>query len=132
MRNAIAGIALTAAVSGAAVLVAAGADPPAWAYPVPPPPAPQATVDESPKSVPGSTRTFTRAQIRDLHNPPDWHPEDHPTMPEVVAHGRRPAVRACGYCHMPTGLGHPINASLAGLPAPYIVQQMVDYKNGLR
>ena len=53
-------------------------------------------------------------------------------MPEVVAHGRRPDVRACGYCHLPNGQGRPENASLVGLPAGYIVQQMADYKNGLR
>ena len=47
-------------------------------------------------------------------------------------HGRRPDVRACGYCHLPNGQGRPENASLAGLPAGYIVQQMADYKNGLR
>jgi cytochrome c553 len=53
-------------------------------------------------------------------------------MPEAVAHGRRPDVRACGYCHLPNGQGRPENASLAGLPAAYIIQQMADYKNGLR
>ena len=37
-------------------------------------------------------------------------------MPEVVAHGRRPAVWACGYCHLPDGAGRPENAALAGLP----------------
>jgi cytochrome c553 len=53
-------------------------------------------------------------------------------MPEIVGHGRRPDVRACGYCHLPNGQGRPENSSLAGLPAAYIVQQMADYKNGLR
>jgi len=49
-----------------------------------------------------------------------------------VAHGRKPEVRACAYCHLPNGQGRPENAGVAGLPAAYIVQQMSDYKNGLR
>jgi cytochrome c553 len=53
-------------------------------------------------------------------------------MPEIVAKGRRPAVNACGYCHTPGGQGRPENASLAGLPAPYIVQQVTDFKSGAR
>ena len=53
-------------------------------------------------------------------------------MPEIVAHGRRPDVRACGSCHRAEGTGGPENASLAGLPADYIVQQIQDYKSGAR
>jgi cytochrome c553 len=107
----------------------------AWAYALNPPPAPGATPpppDDSPKTVPGSSVTLKLPQTRDLFNPPDWYPNDHPAYPEVVAHGRRPDVRACGYCHLPNGQGRPENASLAGLPAGYIMQQMADYRNGLR
>jgi cytochrome c553 len=53
-------------------------------------------------------------------------------MPAAVAHGRRPEMRACGFCHLVNGQGRPENASLAGLPAAYIVQQMADFKNGDR
>jgi cytochrome c553 len=53
-------------------------------------------------------------------------------MPEVVAHGRKPDVSACGHCHLPNGQGRPENASVAGLPADYIVAQMAEFKNGLR
>jgi cytochrome c553 len=53
-------------------------------------------------------------------------------MPEVVAHGSKPNVYACGYCHLPNGQGRPENSSLAGLPADYIVQQMADFKSGRR
>ena len=53
-------------------------------------------------------------------------------MPEVVAHGRKPDVYSCGHCHLPNGQGRPENASVAGLPADYIIQQMADFKNGLR
>jgi cytochrome c553 len=109
--------------------------PPPWAYTVNPQPTPGATpapVDPAPKQVPGTTVTLTVAQTRDAFNPPDWHPYGHPEMPEAVAHGRRPAMRACGFCHLVNGQGRPENASLAGLPAAYIVQQMADFKSGDR
>lgn len=82
--------------------------------------------------MPDSTAAFTITQERDLFFAPDWHPDDHPPMPDVVAHGRSPDVRACGSCHRTEGTGGPENASLAGLPASYIVQQMADYKSGAR
>jgi cytochrome c553 len=53
-------------------------------------------------------------------------------MPDIVAFGRKPQVFACGYCHLPNGLGRPENSSLAGLPAEYIVQQVADFKSGAR
>jgi cytochrome c553 len=104
---------------------------PAWAYPW----APDFKVapdDGVPRRVPDSTQSFTITQERDLFFVPDWHPEDHPQMPDIVAHGRRPDVRACGSCHRAEGTGGPENASLAGLPAAYIVQQIEDYKSGAR
>jgi cytochrome c553 len=109
--------------------------PPPWAYTVNPPPAPgakPAPPDPSPKQVPGSTVSLTIAQTRDAYNPPDWHPGDHPAMPASVAHGRPKEMRACGFCHLVNGQGRPENASLAGLPAAYIIQQMADFKNGDR
>jgi cytochrome c553 len=114
--------------------------PPPWAYTVNPPqppgakPAPAARPndDPAPKQVPGSTVSLTVAQTRDAYNPPDWHPNDHPPMPQSVAHGRPKEMRACGFCHLVNGQGRPENASLAGLPAAYIVQQMADFKNGDR
>ncbi|TDI20877.1 MAG: hypothetical protein E2P06_14660 [Acidobacteria bacterium] len=53
-------------------------------------------------------------------------------MPEVVAHGRRPDLFGCGYCHLPNGFGRPENSSVVGLSVAYIVQQMADFKNGTR
>jgi cytochrome c553 len=53
-------------------------------------------------------------------------------MPDIVAHGRQPDVRACGFCHMPNGKGRPENAPVAGLPKGYIVQQLLDFKSGAR
>jgi cytochrome c553 len=84
------------------------------------------------KTIPGSKTSFTRKQISDLFNAHDWFPEDHPTMPDVVAHGRGPEVRACGMCHLPNGKGRPENAPLAGLSATYIAQQIADFQSGRR
>jgi cytochrome c553 len=104
---------------------------PAWAYPWAPdfkaPPD-----DGVPRHVPDSTASFTITQERNLFFVPDWHPDDHPPMPDIVAHGRQPDVRACGSCHRAEGTGGPENASLAGLPASYIIQQIEDYKSGAR
>ena len=112
--------------------------PPAWAYAIPPaapagaPPATPAPPDTSLKHLPGSTLEFTRAQISDGFGPADWYPGDHPKMPDVVAHGRRPDVRACSLCHYPNGKGRPENAGVAGLPVAYFLQQMADFRNGDR
>jgi len=106
--------------------------PPAWAYPVNPPNMPDARDESVVVRVPYSDRAFLPSQLHDLFNAPDWHPQDHPTMPNVVARGRKPHVYACGYCHLPDGAGRPENASLAGLPVGYIVQQLADFKSGAR
>lgn len=111
--------------------------PPPWAYPVnPPAPRPQAPAqapDTAPKHVPGSDVALTLAQIKDItRGPPDWHPGSHPPMPEIVAKGRTGGVLACGYCHLPNGLGRPENAGVAGLPEDYIVQQVRDFREGRR
>jgi cytochrome c553 len=109
---------------------------PYWAYAVNPESgaadAVAKAVDETPIHVTGSAAAFTRTQIGDLYQVPDWHPAGHPAMPGVVAHGRKPEVFACGYCHLPNGQGRPENSSLAGLPADYIVEQMEEFKRGLR
>jgi cytochrome c553 len=52
-------------------------------------------------------------------------------MPAVVQ-GKAGGTDACGYCHMPNGAGRPENAALAGLPAAYLVQQVLDMQSGLR
>lgn len=104
---------------------------PAWAYPWDP----NFKVlpdDGVPRRVPDSAAAFTLTQVRDLFFAPDWHPEEHPPMPEVVARGRKPDVLACGVCHRADGSGGPENARLAGLPREYIVQQIADYRSGAR
>lgn len=104
-----------------------------WAYAIDPPSAKESKPpDNTPQHVPGSTAVFTPAQIADLFRAPDWFPDDHLPMPPIVARGQKPDVYACGYCHLPNGQGRPENASLAGLPAVYIAQQMADFKSGAR
>ena len=105
-----------------------------WAYPLNALPAADQVAPDPNEvlRVPGSSVTFRRGELRDLFNPPDWHPDNHPAMPSIVSSGRAPEVRACGFCHLPNGQGRPENAGLAGQPAEYIVQQMRDYRNGLR
>jgi cytochrome c553 len=126
----------------------AAALPPPWAYGfdaaidpatyVPPPPAAPAPAaaptpeDSVLKHLPGSSLAFTLPQIRDGFGPADWYPTDHPQMPDVVAHGHKPEVRACSLCHYPNGKGRPENAGVAGLPYSYILQTMSDFKNGAR
>jgi len=105
---------------------------PYWAYCLNPNSSSVPKPDTRLRHVPGTTTTFTVTQTQDLFNPPDWHPAAHPPMPEVVSHGRKPDLYACGYCHLPNGLGRPENSSLAGLPADYIVRQITDYRSEAR
>jgi cytochrome c553 len=106
--------------------------PPPWAYAVNPPGFKAPADDGSQRHVPDSSVTFTLTQVRDGFVSPDWHSNDHPPLPEIVAHGRKPAVMACGYCHRAEGTGGPENASVAGLPSAYIIQQMAEFKSGGR
>src|SRR5215470_6034642 len=107
-------------------------EPPAWAYPVNPPDFKPHPDDGALRRVPESTATYSLTQLRDRFIAPVWHPAEHPALPPVVAEGRKPNVFACGFCHRADGPGGPENASLAGLPAAYIVQQLADYKSGAR
>src|SRR5712691_542799 len=137
----LAALAAVTSLSVAALRAAddpAGPGYPAWAYAITPPPPPGTPRPPAPepdkgvKQIPGTTRTFTVAQIADLNEPADWFPEDHPAMPPIVAVGRQPAVRSCSYCHYPNGKGRPSNGGVAGLPVSYILQTLSDFKNGLR
>lgn len=62
----------------------------------------------------------------------DWFPQDHAPMPDVVAHGRPPTLPACVECHLPSGVGGPESAAVAGLPAAYIEQQSEEFRSGRR
>ena len=142
----VCGAAILAATSvlAAGLLLAASDGPPPWAYGFPsaaagatPPAAPAAPAaapppDTATRQLAGSSGAFTLAQIRDGFGPADWYPGDHPAMPDIVAHGKRPDVRACSLCHYPNGKGRPENAGVAGLPSAYFIQTMADFKNDAR
>jgi cytochrome c553 len=131
--------------TGVAVVQAADA-PPLWAYgfttpppatpPPPAAPAPAAAPDTTTMhTLPGSKLSFTRRQIANRYGPADWFPEDHPAMPDIVAHGKesaQPQVFACSLCHLPNGNGRPENAAVTGLSYDYIVQQLKDFRSGAR
>ena len=123
--------------------------PPSWAYVLPPlppgvvppqagtprPPAPtRPTADANTPRIQakGSKLSFPETQINDSYGPPDWFPDEHPPMPDIVAHGKLGAIRACATCHLADGRGKPENAPLQGLPVASFVQQMHDFQKGLR
>jgi cytochrome c553 len=91
---------------------------------------PPASADAGPKKLPGSTRSYTQAQIDDQFNPPDWYPDEHGALPKVVKTGVQ--AQACGSCHLMSGHGHPESATLSGLPLNYMIRQMEDFKSGVR
>jgi len=129
MHKAIIFLGISAALLGGAAL--AQGTLPYWAYPVTDKKFPAPDPNQV-GHLPGTKVSFTRAGVNDRFNAPDWYPASHPKMPEIVAHGRKPDVAACGYCHLPNGQGRPENASLAGQPADYIVQQVADMRRGVR
>jgi cytochrome c553 len=148
MRRLIGGLTCGLALLFTASVVNAVAQHPSWAYGfVDPPPAagpaaapaaPAAAAAAAPDTtvhrIPGSTRSFTRAQAGDAYGPADWFPEEHPNpVPPIVANGRRDAaINACGLCHYVGGRGRQENAGVAGLPYEYFVQTMLDFKNDKR
>jgi len=132
MRAVVAGLAMLGLATAPPQAAHAQDAPPAWAFPVNPPDLKPQPDDGKPRHVPDSAAEFTLTQARDVFEALDWHPSDHPPMPDAVAHGRKPDARACGACHRADGLGGPENASLAGLPVQYIVQQMAYFKSGAR
>lgn len=104
-----------------------------WAYPMPPSNLPP--VDNAVKKAAKGTKTgmmLTQVEINNQFGPPDWFPDEHPPMPQIVAKGRAPHVRACMLCHLPNGGGHPESASVAGLTAKYITDQMHAFRDGNR
>lgn len=114
-------------------MIALAADaPPDWAFLARTPGYQSPPEDPAPRHVPGSTKAYTLKQVDDIFNPPDWYPDEHPPMPEVVAHGKQPVVHGCAQCHLTTGRGHPESANLAALPAGYIEEQLAEFRNGSR
>src|SRR5215813_14143210 len=111
----------------------AAAERPDWAFP---PPgvtgAPRKPETGELKRVPGSDKTYTQSQIDSFNDPPDWFPDEHSSMPQIVAHGRGREVRACISCHLSPGHGHPENSRLPGASAGYIARQLMEFKSGVR
>lgn len=108
---------------------------PAWAYPtlIPPAPDPFPTADSIRlHRIPGANRAFTQKQAFNRFAPADWLPASHPPAPPAVASGRRPTGYACAFCHLYDGAGRPENATLAGLSADYIVQQVRAFRDSTR
>ena len=88
-----------------------------------------------PRHLEGSNATFSLVDVRDGQNVIDWFPKDHPLMPNVIQHGPASlgaSTRGCGSCHLPNGKGRPENAGVAGLPVPYIMKQIQDFRAGKR
>lgn len=111
---------------------------PEWAYTPPPAggPPPQVSAlpadDAAVVSVPGTTKTFTRGQLRAQKETMDWYPEDrHGTMPDIIRFGKQ-GVRQCSLCHLPDGSGRPENAPVSSYHPTYFLQQMQDFRDGLR
>ena len=141
-----------ASLATAALVSAQVSVPPPWAYgytaPGPDPVAPPCSPESKPLdcarmqtrrpddvllSLPASEGKFTEFQIHHDYGPADWYPGDHPSMPDIVAHGReRDRIRACALCHYPNGLGKPENGPAGALPAAYILEQLDAFRKGTR
>ena len=111
---------------------------PDWAYTPPPPagspPPPSALPadDNAVVRISGTDKAFTRSQLRAAKETMDWYPEDrHGTAPNIVRFGKE-GVRQCSLCHLPDGSGRPENAPVSSLHPAYFMQQMQDFRDGLR
>ena len=124
-------LALSVAASASDTATAISSAVPKWLYPSD---SARPKKPDDPSACSASGR-----QLRDLCGEPAqgfvsvpyWRLQAHTPMPSVVAHGRKPDVFACGYCHTANGQGRPENASIAGLPASYIARQLEDFYAGL-
>jgi cytochrome c553 len=110
---------------------------PEWAYtpPVPgapPPPSALPTDDTAVVKIPGTSKTFTRGELRAAKETMDWYPEDrHGNIPDIARFGKQ-GVRQCTLCHLPDGSGRPENAPISSYHPTYFMQQMQDFRDGLR
>ncbi|QUM76696.1 c-type cytochrome [Moritella sp. 24] len=80
----------------------------------------------------GSKVSYTQAEIDNKFSAPDWFPEQHDPMPEIVQFGKKPKVWACASCHLASGSGHPESSTLAGLSASYMTAQLKAFASGER
>jgi cytochrome c553 len=116
---------------------------PLWAYNVSVSQPPAQPIDLSERlTLPETGKSFTRAQVLggfpDLapESVADWFPNDHPTMPKLVAQGDMGSggrnILPCARCHFPNGRGLPENAPVAGQPKDYLIATLMDMRAGLR
>lgn len=103
-----------------------------WAYPHGPTSTFGQPLGPGPFRVPGSALVLSRAQMEAAPRPIDWHPQDHPPAPAVVGGPERTGLTPCAECHLLNGAGFPASADLAGLPADYIIEQVMAFRNGDR
>jgi cytochrome c553 len=106
-----------------------------WAFPVASavvpnkPPVPEI---HGPQQIEGSSRSYTQEQLDNLSSPPDWLPDQHAPMPQIVRDGSANGGFACGSCHLANGMGHPESGDVQGLTEQYFIQAMEDYRTGVR
>jgi cytochrome c553 len=82
--------------------------------------------------VRGSTIGISKQDLESDARAPDWFPASHPPAPPVVATADSRRPMGCANCHFINGQGFPGNADLAGLPAPYIIEQVHAFQSGRR
>ena len=132
-RHWLLAVACAVAVLGLSRAFAAPQDdpPPDWAFV-----AIGSALDTTPNgevTVPGSSlRLPADGKNNDDFYGTDWFPQDHAAMPDIVAHGRPPQLPACVECHLPSGVGGPESAAIAGLPAAYIERQFDEFRTRRR
>lgn len=120
------------------VLTAAAKSPPppppelSWAYPVAPRNTPELKAPLGIYSTPDGRRKLTAAEIEHLTpQDEDWFPGSHPTPPDVILKSQKNAA-PCAECHMVNGQGVVGVPDIAGLPAPYILEQVNAFRKGTR
>lgn len=101
----------------------------AWAYPQEGPPGrPPGMYHIEGSQLP----PMSKEQLDKLAIPPDWLPSLHPPAPFIIMQGRKAGVYACAECHQIEGQGYLSTAMLAGLPARYITEQVMEFRSGRR
>lgn len=106
----------------------------AWAYWVPAEAMPFIHYPaEATYHVAGSTLSLTGDQLNKAQDPIDWLPGEHPSPPDLVAHGDHAReIEACGGCHGLNGQGFLAVPNIGGLPAGYIAEQLREFAAGRR
>ena len=141
MKFTLATLAVTLTLAGGMFAADPGkAVPPPWAYgfetppqpgATPPPPGP-ANTDQTPRTVPGATAQYCRAQIANRFGPADWFPGDIRRCPtsSLTESNRTYGRAACATIQ--TAKDAPENAGVSGLSVEYFIHTMHDFKDGNR